>query len=58
MDIVDDEFLSNFLIRCKNSVERAKNQLEVYYTNRALMPEIFTNRDPCDPEIQKCVNLW
>lgn len=41
----DEEFLTHFLIRCKNSMEKTKRKLEMYYSARALMPEIYSNRD-------------
>lgn len=44
-----DEWLENYLISCKNSVERAKECLDMYFTSKILLPEIFTSRDPIQP---------
>ncbi|KAK7580462.1 hypothetical protein V9T40_001091 [Parthenolecanium corni] len=44
-DVRDEEFLTHFLIRCKNSMEKTKRKLEMYYSARALMPEIYSNRN-------------
>jgi len=51
-NIYDEVWLRNFLLRCKNSVERAKERLDTYYTVRANMPEIYSDRDPSCKEIE------
>ncbi|XP_065201052.1 alpha-tocopherol transfer protein-like [Planococcus citri] len=50
--IEDDEWLTNFLLRCKNSLEKTKKVLDGYYTTRTLMPEVFQDRDPCTKQIE------
>ncbi|XP_065226037.1 uncharacterized protein LOC135849496 isoform X2 [Planococcus citri] len=52
-NIEDEEWLTNFLLRCKNSLERTKKALERYYTTRVTMPEVFQDRDPCTKEIKE-----
>lgn len=42
----DDQFLVMFLRGCKYSLERVKQKLDMFYTVRALLPEMFLNRDP------------
>ncbi|KAF5291256.1 hypothetical protein FQR65_LT11434 [Abscondita terminalis] len=50
---LDDQFLISFLRGCKWSVQKAKEKIDSYYTIRTFLPEIFTNRDPFSPEIQR-----
>lgn len=42
----DDQQLVNFLRGSKHSLERAKEKLDLFYTIRSSMPEIFSGRDP------------
>lgn len=51
----DKEFLTNFLIGCKNSLEKAKVSLNKYYIFKTKSPEIYMNRDPCSEEFKKCM---
>ncbi len=51
--ISDEDILACFLIRCKNSLEKTKRKLDMYYSGRAILPEIFTNRDPCDDALKR-----
>lgn len=48
----DEEMLSNFLLRGKLSLEKTKKIIDNYYTARAIMPDIFQDRDPCQKEIE------
>lgn len=48
----DDQFLVCFLRGCKYSLERAKEKLDIYYTIRTAIPEIFGHRDPADSDFQ------
>jgi len=41
----DDGRLERWLIRCKNSTEKVKKTLELYYTLRTHIPEIMTGWD-------------
>lgn len=40
-----DQFLVAFLRGCKFSLEKAKQKIDLYYTMRALTPELFTSRE-------------
>lgn len=42
----DDQFLTTFLRGSKFSLERAKEKLDMYYTVRTAITELFTDRDP------------
>ncbi|KAK7580467.1 hypothetical protein V9T40_001096 [Parthenolecanium corni] len=43
-NVKDTEWLTHFLLCCKNSLERAKQKLDAYFTTKALNPSIFTKR--------------
>lgn len=43
---LDDQNLLNFLRGSKHSLERAKEKLDLFYTIRSSMPEIFADKDP------------
>ncbi|XP_046979860.1 alpha-tocopherol transfer protein-like [Schistocerca americana] len=49
----DDQWILTFLRGCKFSLEKTKQKLDMYYTLRSALPEIFTNRDPFSPTAQK-----
>lgn len=42
----DDQSLVNFLRGSKFSLERAKEKIDLYYTVRTAMPDMFKGRDP------------
>ncbi|VVC91857.1 unnamed protein product [Leptidea sinapis] len=48
-----DQKIVSFLRGSKYSLERTKEKLDMSYTLRSLVPEIFQNRDPLDPKIQR-----
>uniref|UniRef100_A0A1B6LUA8 CRAL-TRIO domain-containing protein n=1 Tax=Graphocephala atropunctata TaxID=36148 RepID=A0A1B6LUA8_9HEMI len=48
-----DQWLENYLISNKNSLERAKEGLDCYFSVRVLVPEVFTMRDPLLQAVQK-----
>ncbi|KAG8242344.1 hypothetical protein J6590_067800 [Homalodisca vitripennis] len=48
-----DQWLENYLISNKNSLERAKEGLDCYFSVRVLVPEVFTMRDPLLEAVQK-----
>lgn len=50
---LDEDVLSHLLLNCKNSLEKAKVRLEMYMNTKAIMPEIFRNRNPFDKEIEE-----
>lgn len=55
--LLDDQLLLTFLRGCKFSLERTKEKLDMHYTLKTMIPEMFSNRDPFDPEIQKVLSL-
>ncbi|XP_047515366.1 alpha-tocopherol transfer protein-like [Pieris napi] len=48
-----DQWLLSFLRGNKFSLERTKEKLDMSYTLRTLVPEIFKNRDPLDPKLNE-----
>ncbi|XP_015599256.1 retinol-binding protein pinta [Cephus cinctus] len=48
---VPEARLQYFLIGAKLSLEQAKQKLDMYYTVRRLVPELFAERDPLSPAI-------
>lgn len=53
----DDQSLINFLRGSKFSLERTKEKLDLYYTVRTAMPEMFTERDPMSPRNLELIKL-
>ncbi|KAJ4426589.1 hypothetical protein ANN_26387 [Periplaneta americana] len=53
----EDDALAMWLIRCKNSVERTKESIDMYYTMRTLAPEYLTDRDTRSEWFQKITSL-
>ena len=43
MSFPDEDRLESLLIKCKNSLEKTKITLDMYYTMRTLSPELLTN---------------
>ena len=37
------------LLRCKGSIERTKESIDMHFTVKTALPEIFNNRDPLQP---------
>ncbi|XP_026740972.1 alpha-tocopherol transfer protein-like [Trichoplusia ni] len=50
---MDDIALRKFLFSCNNSLERTKRCIEEFCTTRAYMTEVFCDRDPLSPKLQK-----
>ncbi|KAJ8933812.1 hypothetical protein NQ314_013784 [Rhamnusium bicolor] len=46
-----------FLITNKFSIERTKQKLDMYYTIRPLIPELFENKNPSLPHMQKMFDV-
>lgn len=53
----DDQFLVNFLRGSKYSLERTKDKLDLYYTCRTAMPEMFADRDPQLPRNLEIIRM-
>lgn len=47
----DDQFLIAFLRGCKHSLEKAKHKLDMFYTMRGVVPELYSNRSVDDPKV-------
>ncbi|CAH1108292.1 unnamed protein product [Psylliodes chrysocephalus] len=47
-----DNMIEFFLTNCKYSIEKTKQNLDMYYTVRDLMPLIYKGVHPCKPEIE------
>lgn len=41
--------MERLFLRCKTSIERSKETLDMYFTVKTALPEIFSNRDPLQP---------
>lgn len=53
----DDQWLLNFLRRCKFDLDVAKERIDDFLTLKSSSPELFQNRDPFSPEIQELLNM-
>jgi hypothetical protein len=49
--------IENLFIRCKGSIEKCKQTIDMYYTLRSVLPEIFCNRDPYEPWFKQVTSL-
>uniref|UniRef100_A0A1B6KNR0 CRAL-TRIO domain-containing protein n=1 Tax=Graphocephala atropunctata TaxID=36148 RepID=A0A1B6KNR0_9HEMI len=55
---LDDKVLASFIVGCKNSLERSKQILDAYLTNRTSCPEFYGSRDPCNPTFRRQNKLF
>lgn len=53
----DDFSILRFLRSCKFNIEKTKVKIGNYYTQRAAMPEWYSDRNPFLPELQEMFNL-
>lgn len=53
----DDQFLVTFLRANKYSMEKAKMNLDMYYSLRIHVPEIMLSRNPEDEKIHEIIKL-
>jgi hypothetical protein len=42
----DDGRMETLFLRCKGSIEKCKQTIDMYYTLRSALPELLCNRDP------------
>ncbi|XP_063224844.1 alpha-tocopherol transfer protein-like [Bacillus rossius redtenbacheri] len=47
----DDVWLERFLYGCKYRLAKCKAVLDMYYTVRGAVPELYSNRDPLDSDV-------
>jgi hypothetical protein len=52
----DEARMETLFLRCKASIEKCKQTIDIYYTLRSAVPEILCNRDPCDPWFKEAVS--
>jgi hypothetical protein len=55
VNVTDTQWLTTFLRGCKFSLERTKEKLDMFYTLRTALPEIFKNRDPMLPHLHSII---
>lgn len=53
----DDQFLIAFLRGCKYSLQRVKEKLDLYYSIRRAIPEIFIDRHPRLEKVRELMKL-
>lgn len=53
----DDQFLVGFLRGCKFSLERVKEKLDLYYSIRRAIPEVFAGRNPRLERVREIMKL-
>ncbi|KAJ3652209.1 hypothetical protein Zmor_018194 [Zophobas morio] len=56
-EILDDYSLQNFLLLNKCSVERAKESIDMYYTLRSRIPDIYHNVNPTCPNMKEVMEM-
>lgn len=55
----DDNMIEMFLVTNKFSIERTKERLDMYYTIRSLIPEIYEHSNPLQsPMVDVPKNMW
>lgn len=47
-----EHWLRSYLLRCKNSIERTKETIDVLLSGRSNIPEFFQQRDPTATDVQ------
>ncbi|XP_063702308.1 LOW QUALITY PROTEIN: alpha-tocopherol transfer protein-like [Culicoides brevitarsis] len=53
----DDQFLLAFLRGCKYSLERVKEKLDLFYSIRRAIPEVFAEREPSSARMREIMKL-
>ncbi|RZC32562.1 CRAL TRIO domain containing protein, partial [Asbolus verrucosus] len=56
-EILDESRIRNFLIFNKCSVEKAKQKIDMYYTIRSLIPDMYENVNPKRPNMEKLLDI-
>ena len=54
---LDEARMETLFIRCKGSIEKCKKTIDIYYTLRSALPEIFCNRDPYELWFKQVTSL-
>jgi len=53
----DNITILRFLRGCKFDVRRAEDKMEMYYSCKAVLPDMFSGRDPLDPSVARILRL-
>lgn len=56
MWIADDWFILMYIRGCKFSIEKTKRKIDLLFTMKTLIPEIFSGWDPMKPSIQNALS--
>ena len=54
--VTDDWFILMYVRGCKYSIEKTKQKIDLLFTMKTLIPEIFSGWDPMKPSIQNALN--
>jgi len=55
--VTDDSRLERWLIRCKNSLERTKQSIDLYYTLKTMTPELMSGWDTTSSWFKSIVDV-
>ncbi|XP_057665061.1 clavesin-1-like [Diorhabda carinulata] len=50
-EIPNDYMIEFILVNCKFSIEKTKQHIDMYYTSRDLVPEVYRNLHPCSDKM-------
>ncbi|XP_056632725.1 uncharacterized protein LOC130442550 isoform X3 [Diorhabda sublineata] len=50
-EIPNDCMIEFILVNCKFSIEKTKQHIDMYYTSRDLVPEVYRNLHPCSDKM-------
>lgn len=53
----DRQLILRYLRGCKFSLERTKAKLDMYYTCKGALPDMFKGRDPQNPKLRSIIKL-
>jgi hypothetical protein len=56
-EILDDKRIENFFLLNKCSMEKTKQAIDMYYTIRTLIPDMFENIHPNLPQMQELMDI-
>ncbi|RZC39383.1 hypothetical protein BDFB_014629, partial [Asbolus verrucosus] len=56
-EILDEHRIRNFLTLNKCSVEKTKQKIDMYYTIRSLVPDMFENINPKLPNMEQLMDI-
>uniref|UniRef100_A0A6P7GXT0 Uncharacterized protein LOC114342040 isoform X3 n=1 Tax=Diabrotica virgifera virgifera TaxID=50390 RepID=A0A6P7GXT0_DIAVI len=56
-EIPSDNAIEFFLTNCKFSIEKTKQNLDMYYTVQNLIPDLYQKCNPCSPDMETAYQL-